>query len=248
MTADGLNWFLPFVAGAVSFLSPCVLALVPGYLSFISGVALDEIERGGGANRARVLAGSLLFFLGFSMIFILLGASASAAGTLLMAYRPMLNRVFGAFIVLMGLHLTGILRLQPLLREARLQVRLEGLGPLGPILLGMGFAFAWTPCIGPILAAILVYAGSTATIKTGVLMLAVYSLGLGIPFVLSGLALTRAFHVFRRVRSAGAILERASGIALATIGMLLFTNRIFYFNIVAQRLFIRLGLDLWRFF
>lgn len=249
MSSGGeVNWLLPLVAGAVSFLSPCVLALVPGYLSFISGITLEDARQGVAAPQGRLLTRSLLFVLGFSVVFVLLGASASALGALLSAYRPMLNKVFGLVIVVMGLHLMGIVRVAALARERRIGVRLSQAGPFAAVLVGMGFAFAWTPCVGPILASILLYAGSTATVQTGAALLAVYSLGLGVPFVLAGVGVSRGLVASPWLRRAGSSLERASGAALAAVGVLLFTNRLFYVSIAAQRLFSRLGLDLWRFF
>lgn len=248
MIPGAAAWVLPLVAGTASFLSPCVLALVPGYIAFISGVAVQDLSRGGPESRRQVLARSILFFLGFTVIFVLLGASASAVGAVLTAYRPLLNRLFGILIVVMGLHLMGVLRLAALYRERRIRLRLQQAGPVTTVLVGMAFAFAWTPCVGPILAAILLYAGSTGTVMTGAAMLALYSLGLGIPFVLAGVGVTRLLHVFGRLRRLGAVVERASGVALAGVGVLLVTNRMFYFSVMAQRLFSRLGLDLWRFF
>lgn len=248
MNAGAAGWVLPLVAGTVSFLSPCVLALVPGYISFISGVAVQDLSRSGPESRRHVLARSVLFFLGFTVVFVLLGASASAMGAVLTAYRPLLNRLFGVLIVVMGLHLMGVLRLAALYRERRIGLRLQQAGPVTTVLVGMAFAFAWTPCVGPILATILLYAGSTGTVTTGAAMLAIYSLGLGIPFVLAGVGVTRLLHVFGRLRRFGAVVERASGVALAGVGVLLVTNRMFYVSVMAQRLFSRLGLDLWRFF
>lgn len=248
MNAGATAWVLPLVAGTVSFLSHCVLALVPGYISFISGVAVDDLRQGAPGPRRQVVGRSVLFFLGFTVVFVLLGASASVAGAVLNAYRPLLNRLFGVFIVVMGLHLMGVLRLAALYRERRIGLRLASAGPWTTILVGMAFAFAWTPCVGPILASILLYAGSTDTITTGAAMLALYSLGLGIPFVLAGVGVTRLLHVFGRLRRLGAVVERASGVALAGVGVLLLTNRMFYVSVMAQRLFSRLGLDLWRFF
>lgn len=248
MNAGATAWVLPLVAGTVSFMSPCVLALVPGYLSFISGVSVQNLSASGPASRRRVLARSVLFFLGFTVVFVLLGASASAVGAVLTAYRPQLNRLFGILIVVMGLHLMGVLRLAALYRERRIGLRLQQAGPLTTVLVGMAFAFAWTPCVGPILASILLYAGSTGTVTTGAAMLALYSLGLGIPFVLAGAGVARLLHGFSRLRRLGAVVERASGVALASVGVLLVTNRMFYFSVMAQRLFSRLGLDLWRFF
>jgi len=249
MTPEGgLPWVLPLVAGTISFLSPCVLALVPGYLSFISGTSLSDSSASAPGQRRLVMARALLFFLGFSVIFVLLGASASAIGEALNAYRPLLNRLFGAFIVVMGLHLAGILRVPALYRERRLSLRLPEATPLAAVGTGMAFAFAWTPCVGPILTTVLLYAGSTGTVRTGMAMLALYALGLGIPFLLTAVGFNHGLSGSRSLRRFGASIERASGVVLAAVGVLLFTGKMFLFSIAAQRLFARLGLDLWRFF
>ncbi|MBI4278819.1 MAG: cytochrome c biogenesis protein CcdA [Armatimonadetes bacterium] len=248
MTSEGgVGWLLPFAAGAVSFLSPCVLALVPGYIALISGIAVEDLERGVPGQTWRVLSRSVLFIIGFATVFVLLGATASAAGALLLEYRAALNKVAGIFIMFMGLHLTGIVRLDPLYRQWGLLVDPRNLGALGTLFAGMAFAFAWTPCVGPILASILAYAGSVGTVTTGAALLAVYAAGLGIPLLLAGLGLTRGMGALRWLRRHGRGIERASGVVLAGVGVLLFTNKLFYVSILAQRLFSRLGLDLWRF-
>lgn len=249
MTPDTqINWLLPFVAGVVSFLSPCVIPLIPGYLSYVSGLSAEELDKAVPGWTRRVLGQSLLFVLGFTAVFVALGASASAIGAVLAQYRFILNKVSGLFIIAMGLTLTGILRIGWLTRERRLRVDAREAGGARSILLGGAFAFAWTPCIGPILASVLLYAGSVATVRTGALLLLVYALGLGVPFVLSGLAFSRAVNALRWMRRYARPIETLSGSALIGIGALLYTNKMFYVSIWAQRLFTRLGLDLWRFF
>lgn len=250
MTPDGVpvSWVIPFVAGTVSFLSPCVIPLIPGYLSYVSGVSSDELQTGGKVQTAHILAQSLLFVLGFALVFVALGASASAVGGWLGQYRPILNRVSGVFIVVMGLSLIGVLRIGVLGRERRIQVSERRRGPLGAIFLGGAFAFAWTPCIGPILASILLYAASAGTVTTGALLLLVYALGLGLPFILTGLVFTRAMGALRWLRSFARPVEAVSGLALTAVGSLLVMNKMFYVSIWAQRLFTRYGLNLWRFF
>ncbi len=243
-----VSWALAFLAGAVSFLSPCVMPLVPGYLSYVSGVSVSELEAGAPAQTRRVIRQSLLFVLGFALVFSALGASASALGTLLLDYRPLLNRVSGLFIIAMGLSLLGVLRARALMRDYRLPVATRPQGVFGSTLLGAAFAFAWVPCVGPILASILAYAGSTATVRTGTLLLLVYALGLGLPFVLSGVAFTRAVGAFHWLRRWSRPIELASGGALVAVGVLMLANRMFYVAIFAQQLFTQLGLNLWRFF
>jgi len=250
VTPDPLqvSWVLPFLAGAVSFLSPCVIPLIPGYLSYISGVSADGLEAGIPGQTGRVLGQSLLFVLGFALVFIALGASASAIGAVLAEYRVVLNRVSGVFIIFMGLSLMGVLRVRAFATERRFHVEDRPRGPLSTVLLGGAFAFAWTPCIGPILASVLLYAGSVGTVKTGALLLLVYALGLGLPFVLTGLAFTRGVRALRWLRTYSRPIEAASGLVLVAVGTLLLTNKMFYVSIWAQRVFTRYGLNLWRFF
>lgn len=250
MTPDlpQLSWVVPFIAGAVSFLSPCVIPLIPGYLSYVSGVSAQDLEQGSRAQAGRVFGQSLLFVAGFTLVFVALGASASAIGAALAQYRPILNKASGLFIVVMGLSLLGGLRGGPLGREYRFHIDTAVPGPLRSLLLGGAFAFAWTPCIGPILAAILLYAGSAGTVTTGAALLLVYAIGLGLPFVLTGLAFTRGMKAIRWLRRYARPIEAFSGLALVAVGALLLTNRTFYVSIWAQRLFSRFGLDLWRFF
>lgn len=251
MTPDPpqLSWVVPFIAGAVSFLSPCVIPLIPGYLSYVSGVSAQDLEEGARARPGRRVFGqSLLFVAGFALVFVALGASASAIGAALAQYRPLLNRMSGLFIVLMGLSLLGVVRLGPLSSDYRFHVAGAPKGPFGPLLLGGAFAFAWTPCIGPILASVLLYAASTATVTTGAALLLVYALGLGLPFVLTGLAFTRGMKALRWLRRFARPIEAFSGVALVAVGVLLLANRMFYVSIWAQRMFSHLGIDLWRFF
>ena len=243
-----VNWVIPFLAGAVSFLSPCVIPLIPGYLSYVSGVSMEGLEAGAPGQTSRVLGQSLLFVLGFALIFVALGASASAIGAALAEYRFVLNRVSGLFIIAMGLYLMGVLRVGVLAREFRFQAGGRPRGVLGTTLLGGAFAFAWTPCIGPILGSVLLYAGSVGTVKTGALLLLVYALGLGLPFILTGLAFTRGMRALRWLRRFSRPIEAVSGLTLIAVGALLLTDKMFYVSIWAQRIFTRYGLNLWRFF
>lgn len=243
-----IGWIIPFLAGIVSFLSPCVLPLVPGYLSYVSGVSAAEMQSFGTSRPGRVLGQSLLFVLGFATVFVALGASASAIGATLLQYRPLLNKVSGLFIIAMGLYLLGILRRGWLAREYKLAMPDQPGSPVGATVLGAAFAFAWTPCIGPILATILLYAGSVATVKAGAIMLFVYALGLGVPFVLTGIAFSRVTRALQWFWRFARPLEALSGLTLLAVGALLLTNKMFYVAIWGQRLFTRLGLELWRYF
>ncbi len=237
--SETVSLFAAFVAGLLSFVSPCVLPLIPGYLSFISGVSLEEM-RGGAAMaqatsavRRRVLVTSLCFVLGFSLVFVSLGASASAVGQFLMDRLSLLGKIAGAVIVLFGLHTMGVLKISWLYAEKRVQTTAKPAGLVGAMLVGIAFAFGWTPCIGPILAAILAVAAAQETIGQGVKLLAVYSAGLAIPFILTSLAINSFFVAFARIRRYYHAIEIASGALMVVIGVLIFTNR---FTIIAQYL------------
>ena len=215
-----------FVAGFLSFISPCVLPLIPGYISFISGASLEDMRAGQRATRRQVLISSIAFVVGFSIVFVALGASATAIGRFVSDKLPVLSQVAGILIILFGLHMMGLFRLAFLDNEKRAQTQRKPAGPLGALLVGLAFAFGWTPCIGPILAGILVVAGSRDTIGEGVLLLAVYSLGLGVPFVLTSLAIDRFFSVAGRIRRHYHAIELGSGGLLVTIGVLILTGQL----------------------
>ncbi len=213
----------------MSFLGPCVLPLIPGYLSFISGFSLDELSNQNTERRGRVLAASTLFVLGFSLIFIFMGASASYVGSFLLSYRSLFNKLAGVLIIIFGLSLIGLFKL-PFFQGGGVNAKIKPRGPLSTIVLGMAFAVAWTPCIGPILTAILTYAGSTGTVSTGMALLAVYSLGLGIPFILTGLLFSRFLVAFGWVRKHYRAISVISGLLMIAMGVLLLTNQIVYVN------------------
>lgn len=215
-----------FVAGFLSFISPCVLPLIPGYISFVSGASLEDMRAGGAATRRQVLVRSLAFVLGFSLVFIAFGASASAIGSFVLERQRLLGRIAGALIILFGLHMMGVFRLAFLDNEKRAQTQRKPTGPFGAFLVGLAFAFGWTPCIGPILAGILVVAGSRETIGEGVLLLAVYSLGLGVPFLLTSVAIDRFFSVAAAIRRHYHAIELTSGGLLVAIGLLIFTEQL----------------------
>jgi cytochrome c-type biogenesis protein len=223
---ENVSLIAAFGAGFLSFISPCVLPLIPGYLSFVSGVSLEEM-RGDQALAARrqVIVTSLAFVLGFSLVFIALGASASALGRFLFRNSTLLERIAGALVIVIGLHTMGVFRLPFLETEKRLQAGTKPKTLTGAVLVGMAFGFGWTPCIGPILSGILVLAGSKETIWEGVVMLAVYSMGLGIPFLLTALAINKFFAASGRIRKHYHAIEVTSGVLLVGIGLLLFTGQ-----------------------
>jgi len=239
---ENVTLFAAFGAGLLSFISPCVLPLIPGYLSYISGLSLDEMRGAAGSQggttagpspdaKRQVLLSSLAFILGFSIVFVALGASASAIGQFLMARLSLLGKIAGAVIIIFGLHTMGVLRIEWLYQEKRVQTSARPAGFFGAILVGIAFAFGWTPCIGPILAGILAVAAAQDTVGDGVRLLTAYSLGLGVPFFATALAINRFFAVFARIRRHYHKVELASGTLLVVIGALIFTNQ---FTIIAQ--------------
>jgi cytochrome c-type biogenesis protein len=227
MAAD-TNVAVAFGGGMLSFLSPCVLPLVPGYLSLMSGVSVSE-QQGGIAlrtQRAQVLRSTLLFVAGFTVVFVALGLTASAVGQALSDHRVVLDRAAGAAVMVMGLFLAGFVSSPRLMAERRFHVSPSGLGVFAPPVMGMAFAFGWTPCIGPILSAVLAVAGEGGSPAKGMALLAAYSLGLGVPFVASGLALHRLTGVFGWVKRHYRVINVVSGLLLVGFGLLLFFDRL----------------------
>jgi cytochrome c-type biogenesis protein len=244
---ENVTLLAAFGAGLLSFISPCVLPLIPGYLSYVSGLSLDEMRgtavpvgSAGGAAvataapvaaRRQAVFASLAFILGFSLVFVALGASASALGQFLTARLRILSRIAGAVVIIFGLHTMGVLRIEWLYQEKRVQTTKQPVGLLGAALVGTAFAFGWTPCLGPILAGILAVAATGDTVGDGVRLLTAYSLGLGVPFLATALAIDRFFAAFAKIRRHYHKIELASGALLVAIGVLIFTNR---FTIIAQ--------------
>lgn len=217
-----------FAAGFLSFVSPCVLPLIPGYISFVSGVSVDEMraDTTPATSRLQVFMTSLAFVIGFSLVFVALGASATAIGKFLFARLPLFSKIAGAILIVFGLHTMGVFRLAFLETEKRVHSQRKPAGPLGAVLVGVAFAFGWTPCIGPILGGILAIAGSKNSVAEGVTLLAVYSLGLGIPFLLTSLAINQFFGAAKRVRRYYHAIELASGALLIVIGVLIISGQL----------------------
>jgi cytochrome c-type biogenesis protein len=213
-----------FMAGIFSFLSPCVLPLVPSYLALVTGMSLEDLQEG--VNRKATFIHSLLFVLGFSAIFIILGASASFLGQFFKQYELWIARIGGVIIIIFGLHLSGVFKLAPLMREKRIHVSDTPAGYLGTIGVGMAFAAGWTPCLGPVLGAILTYGMSTDTMWAGVGLLTAYSAGLAIPFLVASLALDAFLQGFKRFRRWIPVVEKASGLMLIGLGVLLLTGQL----------------------
>jgi len=215
------SFALAFVAGLLSFLSPCVLPLIPSYVGFLTGLTLEELE----VRRGTALLHALWFVAGFSVIFIALGATASALGVLLLRSQVWIGRIGGVVVILFGLYLLGVLRPGLLMRERKVQLARKPLGYLGSAFVGVTFGAAWTPCIGPILGAILTLAAAQASVGHGAALLTAYSAGLALPFLVTALALDRFLAWFQRFRPYLAWVERVAGILLILLGLLLVTDR-----------------------
>ena len=206
-------------AGVISFLSPCVLPLVPPYLCFITGASLDDLERSDDTAVARALPAAALFVLGFTTVFVILGASASMIGQTFRGYLPVLSQVAGVFIILMGLHFIGMFKFAFLNRDTRYQQPSRPASLIGAYGVGLAFAFGWTPCIGPVLATILAVAASTESVTKGAGLLAIYSLGLGIPFLLAAYGVGRFLGFLRRFRRHLGTVEKIMGVLLVLAGV-----------------------------
>jgi cytochrome c-type biogenesis protein len=214
------------IAGVISFLSPCVLPLVPGYVSMLSGATIEELKSSTDvALTARVFRNSIAFVIGFSAVFIALGASATWVGKFLLAQRTAFNVVAGVIVVIFGLHLTGLVRIPFLYREARIDSGAPKRSLGGAFVLGFAFAFGWTPCIGPILTAILALAAQRQTVFQGMFLLAIYSAGLAIPFLLTGLGLSQFMKFYKGFRKHLQVVEVLSGVLLIGIGVLMALNK-----------------------
>jgi cytochrome c-type biogenesis protein len=229
---NSVNVVWAFLGGIVSFISPCVLPLIPGYLSFVSGLSIEELSKPKG-NLGRIFVSTVVFVLGFSIVFALLGASASSVGQLLLTYRNVVNKVAGVLIIIFGLSLMGVIKI-PIFQGGVGWSRKPS-GKLGILVLGMTFAFAWTPCLGPILASILTLASTTKTVSQGVGLLFAYSLGLGIPFILTGLALSRFMGAFSWIKKHYQIITFISGLLIVAMGVLLITNYLSYIGTILSR-------------
>jgi cytochrome c-type biogenesis protein len=233
-----VSMVVAFSAGIFSFLSPCVLPLFPSYLSFITGMSVEQLQGPGGrgAERWRVIAHSLAFIAGFSMVFVGMGASFSVLGQVLIERRDLIRQVGGVLIILFGLYIAGVLQLGWLGRYKQIQLRSKPAGFVGSWLVGVTFAIGWTPCVGPILGSILSLAGTAETVTTGIALLGAYSAGLALPFLLSSLALGAFLVAFRRFRPWIPVVERVAGVLLVAVGLLVLTNYFIVLNAYAIRL------------
>ena len=217
MQGNEIGLFVAFAAGLVSFISPCVLPLVPSYLTFITGISLEDVQ----SSRRFALLHAVLFVIGFSIVFVTMGVAASAVGRVLLLHRVWVARVGGAVIILFGLYLAGVFNLSFLGRDTRLQLRDKPFGFLGTVLVGMAFGAGWSPCLGPILGSILTFAATAGDAARGAVLLSAYSLGLAVPFLVSAVALEELIGFAQRNRARLAWLTRASGVLLVIVGLLL---------------------------
>ena len=227
--------FIAFSAGVLSFVSPCVLPLVPSYITYITGVSFHELTGSESKSKLRwvTTVHSLLFITGFSTVFIIMGASASYVGQLLAQYQNWVMKVGGVLIIILGIHFTGLITLPFLQMEKRLEFRKKPLGYLGSFFVGIIFAAGWTPCIGPILSTILIYASTSKNLYTGILLLTIYSTGLGIPFFLSSLAFNSFLSTFEKIKRYMRVITLVSGLLLIAIGILMLTDT---FQVINQYL------------
>ena len=215
-----IGFAISFAAGLLSFLSPCVLPLIPSYVTFVTGLSLEDVQRA----RRVALIHSLLFVFGFSLIFLALGATATTLGRMLGYNREWVGRVGGVLVIILGLYLLGAFNVGFFSRERRLHIANKPLGYLGTIFVGMAFAAGWTPCIGPILGAVLTYTASNADLNRGLVLLSAYSLGLAVPFVLAALMVDRFVALFQRYRGAMIWTSRIAGVLLIAVGILMLTD------------------------
>ncbi len=223
---ENVSILTAFVFGIISFVSPCVLPIVPGYLSFISGYSFDELLNSSRTDLfKKVTLNSLLFILGFSVIFVALGASATAVGQFLVQKLELLSKIAGVIIIVFGLHMIGVFKIKFLNYEKKFHTD-KKIGPLGSFVAGLAFAFGWTPCIGPVLAAILTIAAQQSTIVKGIVLLSVYSLGLGIPFLITSLSINAFLAFFRKFSKYIRWVEVTGGVLLIIVGILIMTNNL----------------------
>lgn len=220
MQSESIGFSISFTAGVLSFLSPCVLPLIPSYVSFITGMSLDDMQR----SRRTTLVHALLFVTGFTLVFLALGATATVMGRLLHQQRDWVGRVGGVLVIVLGLYLLGAFNIGAFARERRMHIANKPVGYLGTVLVGMAFAAGWTPCIGPILGGVLTYTASSSDLNRGLLLLFAYSLGLAVPFVLAAVMIDRFMTLFQKYRGALVWMSRISGVLLIAVGVLMITD------------------------
>lgn len=226
METPNISYISAFVAGLLSFLSPCVLPLIPSYITYITGLSFGDLDAEHPTQlvHRKTLLHSLSFIAGFTVVFVLLGASATLLGNFMQQHMDLIRKLGGVLVVLFGIHVTGLVPLKWLLGERRISLKHKPAGFLGSFLVGLAFAAGWTPCIGPILASILMIAATEEKVGQGIVLLLLYSIGLGIPFLLSSLALHRFIVLFNRFKKYIRLFEIITGLFLIVVGVLIFTN------------------------
>jgi len=226
MISQEVTYIGAFAAGLLSFLSPCVLPLIPSYITYITGISFADLQAEHPSHiiRQKTILHSLCFICGFTVVFVLLGASATYIGSFLSDNASIIRKVGGVLLVLLGVHVTGLVPLKFLLGEKRISIKHKPAGYAGSILVGIAFAAGWTPCIGPILAAILAVAATAEQVYQGILLLLAYSLGLGVPFLLSALAMHQFLIMFNRFKKYIRVFEIITGFFLVAVGVLIYTN------------------------
>ena len=233
MGTGNITYIGAFIAGLLSFLSPCVLPLIPSFITYITGLSFSDLQAEHPTHKVRqqTIIHSLIFIAGFTTVFVLLGASATFIGNYLQAHMALLRKIGGVLIVIFGVHVSGIFDIGLLLGEKRLTIHRKPAGYLGSFIVGVAFAAGWTPCIGPILASILMVAAAEETVYRGIMLLLVYSLGLGLPFFLASLAMHQFLVFFNRFKKYIRIFEIITGVFLIVVGVLIFTN---YLAVIAR--------------
>lgn len=221
---DNISFILAFSAGLLSFLSPCVLPLIPGYISYLTGSSIAEINTK--EAKLNLLYKSIGFVIGFSIVFIIMGLSISSIGKLFINNQDLFRKIGGIIIILMGLHITGVLKIKTFYLEKRLLPLDNKIKNFSSIFIGMAFAIGWTPCIGPILSSILIYSGSMDTIGKGILLLVFYSLGMAIPFLLTALAVNNLSDYLKKFSRLMPKISLISGLLIISMGILVFTNKL----------------------
>jgi cytochrome c-type biogenesis protein len=228
MFTEAISYPAAFTAGLLSFLSPCVLPLVPAYFTFITGYSLEELTESRNAEiRKKVFLSTILFVSGFSLVFILMGASASYLGGLIYNYRELIRIIGGVFIIILGVHLTGIIRIRGLDFEKRINVEKKPLHFFGIFIVGMAFGAGWSPCIGPLLGSIIIIAGSQETVWQGIILLAIYSAGLAIPFIIMSVFINFLLIFIKKASRVLRYINTVAGILLIIVGLILVTNKLY---------------------
>lgn len=224
MLGEQITLPLAFGAGIISFISPCVLPLLPAYVTYLTGSSLEELTAGDGSKKRTLLLNGLFFVLGFTLVFVTLGLSVSSVGRLLTQHMGIVRRLGGVIVIVFGLYMTGVLRLLTLDRDARMQAPVRPPGPLNSLLLGATFSAGWTPCIGPVLASVLLLAGTSQTATQGGLLLLTYAAGMALPFLLLTLSLDRMQATLRKLLPYTGRIRLVSGVLLVVLGMMIYTN------------------------